>query len=154
MYPEKYVGTLPSTPIYSIWLAPAEAIPVYVAEVVFRVHDQCVILVEMLPSFTLLEVSLAHKVGWCNKSSSNQLSRMLMAGLNNNKPAFYILYKSQCKMSPLNKSTEKQHLKTFLKFQSIICLFFSVFFTRVSRWSRRRPAPIWRSVEQEQSLRR
>ena len=60
---------------------------------VFSVHNQsCVKLVEidlMLPSLTASEVSLAHNVGWCNKSSSDRLSRMLVGGLNNNRPALH-----------------------------------------------------------------
>ena len=52
-------------------------------------------------SLTPSEVSFAHKVGWCKKSSSDHLSRMLVAGLNNSKPAaLRVLYKSLTKMVP------------------------------------------------------
>ena len=47
-------------------------------------------------------VSVLGSQSWLiNKSNLDQLSRVLVAGLNNRKPALRVLYKSQSKMLPV-----------------------------------------------------
>ena len=75
----------------------------FVAEVAFTVHNQLCEAAGNRFAAAILDgigSELGSQCGCYNKSSSDQLSRMLVEGFNNSGPALHVLFKSQSKMLP------------------------------------------------------